>query len=537
MIRSDTSQNIQYLRAISVLSVLLYHFSPLTFSFGYLGVDVFFVISGFLMQGLYFSRNIGAKEFLVRRFIRIYRPIPLFLTVSVLLFVFLLSSEHLTALLIQIPIGVFAIANFYFYLLGSYFSGISFYQPLIHFWSLAVEIQFYFLFAFLIFLKVRIKIFYGIILLLISFLIYSLGNAFATNLSFYLTPFRLWEFGLGMLSYQLSTVQRRAIPIWILFVSTLVISLTRYDINLIAVTATAMLLSSNLRLPNVALLKFIGNKSYEIYLYHLPLLFVVKYSGIDYFALTFILIGIFGVIHVFSLSSIFITVGVFLFVLLGTIITKFDDLEKYFESHFFAEYFVSASAARNEYILSPNTKSDLPSGVVVIGDSYAQDLFNVLNEDDIQLTFIQISPRCFSKNAFHCQDYVKNSLTAANEVHLALKWEKFDEAPIRVLIGTLLQLDANIKIYASKQLGGFKRVEHWLYGINTYEFERDKHIDDINKTLETISGGNFVDLNDARHCHREVCTFNVETDGLLSFDGEHLTKSGVHFFRRHLMEN
>ena len=143
------------IRAIAVLLVFFYHLDIEFFKFGYLGVDIFFVISGYLITAL-LLKNINQKFFFLNFYIRRIRRL-----VPALVIVLLFTS--LFTFLIYIPYDlrdfgqslvatITFLSNILFFIESDYFDNLSKVKPLLHTWSLSVEEQFYLFFPFLIFL-------------------------------------------------------------------------------------------------------------------------------------------------------------------------------------------------------------------------------------------------------------------------------------------------------------------------------------------------------------------------------------------------
>ena len=155
------SRSITSLRGISVLGVLLYHSKYALFKGGYLGVDIFFVISGFLIGNIIFSElsenNFSFSKFYLRRARRLLPSLffTIILTYSIGYLIFL--PEDFLILKYSIPYTLFFIGNIFFWKTNDYFSPSTDILPLSHLWSLAIEEQFYLLFPFFIFLFYRSK--------------------------------------------------------------------------------------------------------------------------------------------------------------------------------------------------------------------------------------------------------------------------------------------------------------------------------------------------------------------------------------------
>ena len=139
--------DIDGLRAVAVLAVLFYHVGFAWLPGGYVGVDIFFVISGYLIGGI-IDREVEGGRFSLGRFYvrRIRRIVPAFLAMcvatSVLSWLHLFPTDLVTFAKSLIAAAL-SVSNLYFYALAGYFDASASTQPLLHTWSLAVEEQFY----------------------------------------------------------------------------------------------------------------------------------------------------------------------------------------------------------------------------------------------------------------------------------------------------------------------------------------------------------------------------------------------------------
>ncbi len=199
--------DIDGLRALAVIAVILFHADIARFAGGYVGVDVFFVISGFLITGIILS-EIERGQFTIVGFYerRIRRIFPaLFATMIVGLAVasFPLLPSDLADLGSQAVSMTLFVSNFHFANTSGYFDGASELKPLLHTWSLAVEEQFYILFPLALvildrFAKKRKARF--IFLFLIGSFVHSIWAVEADPIAaFYLAPSRIWELMIGAL--------------------------------------------------------------------------------------------------------------------------------------------------------------------------------------------------------------------------------------------------------------------------------------------------------------------------------------------------
>jgi peptidoglycan/LPS O-acetylase OafA/YrhL len=199
--------DIDGLRAVAVLAVLGYHLKVSAFRGGFVGVDVFFVISGYLISAI-ILKDINSGKFSIATFYerRVRRILPALigtlLGTSVLAYLFFLPGE-LMDYAKSLLAALFSTSNFYFWKHSGYFSAPVETKPLIHTWSLAVEEQFYlFLPVFLALAhhyfprKVKLSV---IVIALVSFLISAVGAFLYPTATFYLAHTRAWELLLGVL--------------------------------------------------------------------------------------------------------------------------------------------------------------------------------------------------------------------------------------------------------------------------------------------------------------------------------------------------
>ena len=193
MIMMNMRLDIQLLRAIAVIFVVLFHLEIAGIESGFLGVDVFFVVSGFLMAILY--KKGEAKNFLQRRARRL---IPAYFATVLLTLVaslFIVLPSELGQVSTQALFSLFFANNIGFWMQNSYFSKADF-NPLLHLWSLGVEIQFYLFVPLLAWFFRKSKIFL-FLAILGSFAACVFIVGISTKTSFFMMPLRMWEFLIG----------------------------------------------------------------------------------------------------------------------------------------------------------------------------------------------------------------------------------------------------------------------------------------------------------------------------------------------------
>ncbi len=302
-------RDIQGIRALAVLLVLAYHADIPGFSGGYIGVDIFFVISGFLITNLLvreFDMNgkVSLTNFYARR-IRRLLPASLVAVVGTLVMSRIwLEPLRLGDLTQDARAAALFVTNLVFASRESdYLQSALPPSPLQHYWSLGVEEQFYIFFPLIVMLLLKMhrgsKLLLKIGLALITFVSLVLCIALTSELpsaTFYLLPFRAWELGAGaLLTLVYTQVQRinstlREILGW-LAVGLVLVANFLYDSKtvfpgyaaVLLVVATLMMIASDdnskfgpSRVFEFRILQWVGSRSYSLYLWHWPILIVAK---------------------------------------------------------------------------------------------------------------------------------------------------------------------------------------------------------------------------------------------------------------------
>lgn len=298
-------QDIDGLRALAIIPVVLFHADLSTFSGGFVGVDIFFVISGYLITNI-LLRDIKNDSFSILKFYerRIRRIIPALFVVlaATQLAGFFLLLPHDNSVLAQSSLSaLFFGSNFFFWHSSSgYFAPTSETYPLLHTWSLSIEEQFYLFFPILFFFLLRKSqtIALGVISLL------SILSLFACIIlteihqitAFYQLPTRAWELGTGSI---LAAINWKHVPrskwlselLGILGLVLIILSIFLFDEHtsfpgsaaLVPVLGAAFIIASGETYQSkVSLILsskfvvFFGLISYSLYLWHWPVFVFVK---------------------------------------------------------------------------------------------------------------------------------------------------------------------------------------------------------------------------------------------------------------------
>jgi peptidoglycan/LPS O-acetylase OafA/YrhL len=195
------------LRAVAIVSVILYHYGFWPFTGGFVGVDVFFVISGFLITGLIHREmrdgRFSIRHFYERRIRRIFPALFAMLAVATIAAAIILFPTDFERYADSLFATAFFSSNFEFWREVGYFDVGAEWKPLLHLWSIAVEEQFYLVFpALLLLIGTRLRrrmliVTGGLFALSLAFSIWAVAHAPST--AFYLLPSRFWELMLGAL--------------------------------------------------------------------------------------------------------------------------------------------------------------------------------------------------------------------------------------------------------------------------------------------------------------------------------------------------
>ncbi|SEJ50504.1 acyltransferase family protein [Frateuria terrea] len=296
--------DIDGIRALAVLAVIAYHFGFGT-SGGYVGVDVFFVISGFLIGSLIYEDAQAGRfsylKFYTRRARRILPALLVVLAVSYLVMLVMATPTEMRNFSATAVASVFSVSNIELWRSMGYFRPNAQLNPLLMTWSLGVEEQFYLLVpVVLLFLRrwpLRWRLWSLAGLLVASFVLACVGMLFTPAGVFYMLPTRAWELGAGVLLGVVAIHRnqrpgesgsgsgsgwgaeaRAAAGLLLILVPTLTYrSDTPVPYMAVPVLGTVLLLGSSTSFINRCLLslpavRFVGLISYSLYLWHWPVI-------------------------------------------------------------------------------------------------------------------------------------------------------------------------------------------------------------------------------------------------------------------------
>ena len=486
ILRLNYRPEIDGLRAIAVCSVIIYHakikfFGTDVFQGGYLGVDIFFVISGYLISSIIFN-EIRAKKFSLLNFYerRVRRIIPALFFVIIFCipfayFIILVPIElvNFSESIIS-TIGFFS--NYYFFNQGQEYGATnSLLVPFLHSWSLSVEEQFYILFPILIIFIFRFceKYFFYILffIFILSLAFAEFGSNHFASLNFYILLSRIWEIFFGSLLAYFESIKNikkdyhryvskmmPTVGIFIIGLSILAFNGTTKHpsiITLFPVIGTGLIIWFSNKgdiLTKILSTKFfvsIGAISYSLYLWHYP---IFAFSRITSFAsnslinkmfllLIIILFSIISyyfiecparkkninfkkiIIIIFSVFLIICSINIF-------IISKEGFSAKY--NNVYLKNDILNDRLRQEswkYVNTLNNQEFIREDkikILIIGDSFSKDLFNLfyLNKELFnKYEFIRYGNK-FNKDAFlFDQNYSKEKI---EEFEQSLLFKKSD---------------------------------------------------------------------------------------------------------------
>ena len=317
-------KDINGLRAIAVIAVVLFHFKASWMPGGFAGVDVFFVISGFLMTGIIFrgieQNNFSVFNFYIARANRIIPALALLCLVLMVFGWFYLTPIEYKALGKHAASSVGFLSNFVYWKETGYFDAASHEKWLLHTWSLSVEWQFYILYPLVLvamrkFISIKTMKFMLIIGTVVGFIFCVIASYRWPNPSYFLLPTRAWEMMIGGVAYLYPfTLQenRKKLVEWtgLALVIGSYFFISAEDawpgyLALFPVVGAFLIIQAqrndSIITSNIVFQK-IGSWSYSIYLWHWPLVVII---------------------YTFSLPEYYIFLGLALSIILGFLSYKY----------------------------------------------------------------------------------------------------------------------------------------------------------------------------------------------------------------------
>lgn len=299
--------DIDGLRAVAVLAVILYHLDIKPFTGGFVGVDVFFVISGYLITTIIMreidEHQFSLVQFYERRIRRIFPALFVVLFATSIVSVIMFTATELKAFGQSLVATALFVSNMLFWSESGYFDAPSTFKPLLHTWSLAVEEQYYIFFPlFLVFLAKYFRPALKFILLGIavaSFLFSVRYLRIDASGTFYFVHTRLWELLIGsllagkLLPARMNLTVRNLLGV--LGLAVIAAPLFFYTNGtafpgraaLLPTLGAALIIYSGMesqtlvgRLLSFRPVVFIGKISYSLYLWHWPVIVFAKYYAI-----------------------------------------------------------------------------------------------------------------------------------------------------------------------------------------------------------------------------------------------------------------
>ncbi len=293
------------LRAVAILAVILYHLNHRWLPGGFVGVDVFFVISGYLITSILLDENSitlkGLSRFYQRRIARLLPALTAMAIATLIGSYLFYSDQDLASAGINMSFAAASLANFKLMIQGNYFTLSPDAQPFLHCWSLSVEEQFYLVFPtiLLLLMLVRSRQFMrrSLAVLLIASLVFCVIQTHSKpEFAFFLLPTRAWELLAGSLLYTYKSELQRILAgvYWLpaLGVSLILVALIAITdtmafpgyLAILPVAGSALILlpasaptALTERLLGWGPMPLIGRMSYSLYLWHWPVFSIVDY--------------------------------------------------------------------------------------------------------------------------------------------------------------------------------------------------------------------------------------------------------------------
>lgn len=559
-------KDINGLRAIAVLAVVLFHFKVTGFNGGFSGVDVFFVISGYLMTGIIFSKIRNNKfsiiEFYLHRARRIIPALAILCLVLLIFSFYFLLYDEVRDVINFVKNSIKFTSNIAYYKETNYFATQAQYNWLLHTWSLSVEWQFYLIYP------IVISIFYKlfsekttkiilIFTLLLSFSLSVLYTPVNPSASFYLLPTRAWEMLAGSIVFlypiSINESLKRLLcysGIALIILATLILQesmLWPSYLATIPVVGTMLVLIANrenLLIDNF-ICQFIGKISYSVYLWHWPVVVFLRSCGllsnIAFLSLGIILSFILGAISYYliekrfrlnhsklieSIKYIFMVIFVIgVAAGIGKLLKLYPDLQNKMDIQFIenattkAEYkdffktCISSNKGFSGKFYECNYR-DLPPSIIVMGDSHAINIFPAIEEININKgTILWESHGCPIMTGFTFSNNRTDECNSFLELRFRELATKYKNVPILIINrhsiyinavkGSVSYLNFNNKNNLSKD--GYLNLYRKNYIKTMCELSKDRPIYILKPIPE-------MDINVPKYLHFQSIFMNSVND-------------------------
>ncbi len=605
------------LRAIAVLAVVFYHAKLPWFDGGFIGVDIFFVISGFLIsRAIIDDLSKGTFSWLYfyeKRARRIFPAIFIMTFICSLIAVTVMPPNHLQSFGMSVVSLILFGSNFFFWLDTDYFSIGAEMKPLLHTWSLALEEQYYAILPAILVLSWQLKrvnfilLFLGIFFCSFSLAIFSTmpdEHPRIVESAFYLLPARMWEFFIGVgaalaLSTGLNFTRPLSEFLCLLGILAIFGSILGFNkqtptpsfITLAPTLGTFTLIvfgrnsSIAMRCLSLWVLRNLGLISYGVYLWHFPLLSFALYVYGDqipmYLTLSLCLLAVSlgylswkyvetpirnraGVDSRKFWNKVFCSF-IALFAL-GSFLVKTDGLFQFqsLADQKIYQHFKPSEQNHNalfeEHHLNTFDQNDKTRNIVIVGDSFAQEMMAILYTaglaNELSLSSFFIPSECgilfyenhlkrysgstdsFCKdNGYHLSNAKLTQIfKSANEIWLVSAWNIEFIERIKPTMLNLLDLNQNIRLFGRKNFDYISEIEFMKYGIGPWLDIRDSKIlieaqQKAGKLKEVIADLpiDFIDVQSLLCDGNAMCP-NHDGIGLITYDGAHLTRYGLDKF-------
>lgn len=616
------------LRAVAVLVVILYHaefifggYNP--FKGGFIGVDVFFVISGYLITLIILGQmnegNFSFIRFYERRAKRILPALFTVMSVSIPFSYYTMLPKAVTEYAGSVLSALAFGSNIWFWWEDSYWAAPSALKPFLHTWSLSVEEQFYVFFPILLLFLYKFARGYitaiFIFIFLFSLQLSHFGSAHFPKATFFLLPTRMWEILAGAILGKIEIEKGR--------ISHPILTIIMPAIGLLLICGAIVFFDKDMRHPSMVtffpilgtmlLIWFckkgelvsnvlasrpfvaVGLISYSLYLWHYPIFAfarikdenITQYDKIEWIVLTVIL-SVFTYFLIerpirqsVRISSKYLAFllsfwAIFIALPLGYALKK-DGVWRHFEDWQLKYINVdrTSEGPLASYVTTqfnslqgkPFSNHENQKRLLIIGDSFAQDFYNVLKESgllegvDVSTHYLPAICKNVPENSdfmqhiapqdvVFCQNFIRigneklnERLAQADGIIVTSAWDKFTTSQLENLHSELKKrTKAKIFIVGRKSFHTLRIVDIitatdkntlvTMRGGSSSEYANVKFAEEI------MSGNNdYIDLHKIVCGDNEKCPVTDLEGYLISYDGCHLSKEGAAYIGKLLMKD